>query len=175
VRRFDVTSDGRLHQHTLGGLLHVDYNDPGASSYEEYFRAILRLGMAYAPLEQAYVRMLFNVVGVNQDDHVKNLSFHMDGHGRWSLSPAYDLAFARGSGFTAKHQMRVRDKTSGITAGDLLAVGHDFGINDPAALLRRVRASVARVAEFARRYRVSESAIAELEHGIAERNAELGG
>jgi hypothetical protein len=28
VRRFDVTDDGaRLHQHTLGGLLHVDYED----------------------------------------------------------------------------------------------------------------------------------------------------
>jgi hypothetical protein len=33
VPRFDQPLSTRLHQHTLGGLLHVDYHDVGASSY----------------------------------------------------------------------------------------------------------------------------------------------
>lgn len=144
VHRFDVDGDQRLHQHTLGGLLHVDYNDPGASSYEEYLRAVLRLGMPYASVEEGYRRMVFNVLAVNQDDHVKNLSLQMDRHGKWQLSPAYDLTFARGKGFTARHQMRVRDKTAGITNADLLAVGETFGLNDPARVIADVRAAIDR-------------------------------
>ena len=53
VRRFDVVDGRRLHQHTLGGLLHVDYNDVGASSYEEYLRTALTLGLPPAAIEEA--------------------------------------------------------------------------------------------------------------------------
>src|SRR5690606_36133070 len=84
VDRFDLQGAERIHQHTFGGLVHVDYNDRAAASYEEYLRVVLRLGMAQAALEQAYRRMVFNVVAVNQDDHVKNLSFQMRRDGCWS-------------------------------------------------------------------------------------------
>src|SRR5690606_14795758 len=67
ITRFDRRGGRRLHQHTLGGLLHVDYNDVGASSYEEYLRTILRLGMPHGAIIEAYRRMVFNVVAVNQD------------------------------------------------------------------------------------------------------------
>jgi serine/threonine-protein kinase HipA len=173
VHRFDREGERRVHQHSFGGLVHVDFNDPGASSYEEYFRCVLRLGMPYAALEQAFLRMLFNVVAVNQDDHVKNLSFQMDERGVWSLAPAYDLTFAHGRGFTARHQMRVRDKTAAIRASDLLAVGQEFGLNDPPKLLQRVREQVARLAEFAARTRVPAEVIAELRAALDLRAKEL--
>lgn len=149
VRRFDRSGGRRLHLHSFGGLVHVDFHDPGASSYEEYLRACLLLGMPYAAIEQGYLRMVFNVLAVNQDDHVKNLSFLMDERGRWSLSPAYDLTFAKGQGFTARHQMRVRDRTNGITGADLLAVGDAFDINRPREALERVRDAITRWPEFA--------------------------
>lgn len=173
VRRFDVDGLRRTHQHTLGGLLHVDYNDPGASSYEELFRTVLQLGMPHASLEQAYLRMLFNVAAVNQDDHVKNLSFHLDEKGRWTLAPAYDLTFARGHGYTARHQMRVRDKMEGITSADLLAVGREFGIDDPAGMLARVRAALARMRDAARETRLPEDDTVRLEAELARRSREL--
>jgi serine/threonine-protein kinase HipA len=78
VWRFDGPGGERLHQHTLGGLLRVDYNEPGASSYEEYLRPRLRLGMSPADVVEGRRRMVFNVLAVNQDDPVKNLSCHMD-------------------------------------------------------------------------------------------------
>ena len=176
VRRFDVDVESarRRHQPSLGGLLHVDYNDPGGSSYEEFLRAILGLGMPYAAIEQGWLRLVFNVVAVNQDDHVKNLSFHMDEAGRWTLAPAYDLTFARGAGFTAAHQMRVRDKVRGVTAKDLLDVGLEFGVDAPAALLRRVRDSVARFASFATGTGVPAETVTAIEGELRRRDEELG-
>ncbi len=37
--------------------------------------------------------MAFNIVARNQVDHVENIAFLMDKAGRWSLSPAYDVAY----------------------------------------------------------------------------------
>jgi len=151
IRRFDRPVRGvPLHQHTLGGLLHVDYNEPGASSYEEYLRTMLKLDLPPAALVEGYRRMVFNVLAINQDDHVKNLSFHMDPDGRWSLTPAYDLTFARGGGWTATHQMRVADKQAGITHSDLTAVAEMFGIRAPGRIIQRVREAVAQWPETAR-------------------------
>jgi len=129
----------RLHQHTLGGLIHVDYHLPGASSYEEYLRTILLLGMPQASVEEGFRRMVFNIMAVNQDDHVKNLSFHMRPEGRWSLAPAYDITFVHGRRYTAQHQMRVQDKTSGITRTDLLAVAEIFDIRKAVRMITAVR------------------------------------
>jgi serine/threonine-protein kinase HipA len=135
VRRFDRVAGGRLHQHTLGGLLHVDYNLPGAASYEDYLRTVVELDLARAQLQEAFRRVVFNVAGVNQDDHVKNLSFLMDGTGTWYLSPAYDLVFSRGQGWTRFHQMTVRGKREGITRKDLEKLGSAFGIGRAAGTI----------------------------------------
>jgi serine/threonine-protein kinase HipA len=174
VHRFDLDAGERIHQHTLGGLLHVDYNDPGASSYEEYLRTVLRLGMPYLAVEQAFRRMLFNVFAINQDDHVKNLSFHMGRDGRWRLAPAYDLTFAKGQGWTAQHQMRVRDKVSGITAGDLLAIADEFALNRPPKLLAQARDAVARWPEFARAAGVGKATATAIGKELERRAEEVG-
>ena len=143
VRRFDLENGRRLHQHTLGGLLHVDYNDIGASSYEEFLRAVLRLGMPPAAVEEGFRRAVFNIVAVNQDDHVKNLSFHLEPDGAWRLAPAYDVTFSRGAGWTATHQMRVADKLSTVTWKDLYGVAKTFGVKRPGRIVEEVRAGVA--------------------------------
>jgi serine/threonine-protein kinase HipA len=164
IRRFDIVEDRRLHQHTFGGLTHVDYNDPGASSYEEYFRVIQQLTEAYDTLKQGYRRMVFNVMAVNQDDHVKNLSFHMDRDGRWTLTPAYDVTFAHGGGYTRFHQMRIQDKRSGITEADLRAVADQFSIKNVDQILEEVRGAVEAWERFAARYDVPDRVI----HGIRD-------
>ncbi|TVR62738.1 MAG: type II toxin-antitoxin system HipA family toxin [Gemmatimonadales bacterium] len=170
IPRFDRTAQGALHQHTLGGLLHVDYNEPGASSYEEYLRTMLRLGLPPAALMEGYRRMVFNVLAINQDDHVKNLSFHMDRTGSWSLTPAYDLTFAMGAGWTRTHQMRVRNRRSGITYGDLVAVAETFGIRAPGRIIDRVRGTVSEWPRFARQARVPPETSWEIGRLLAERS-----
>jgi serine/threonine-protein kinase HipA len=173
IPRFDIRAGERLHQHTLGGQLHVDYNDPGASSYEEYLRTLLRLRMPPAAVIEGYRRMLFNVLAVNQDDHVKNLSFHMNTAGEWTLKPAYDLTFAKGGGWTATHQMRIADRRSGITRRDLIAVAGTFGIRNPAGMIAQVADAVARWPEFARESGVPSATVADVARELAARAAEM--
>jgi len=45
--------------------------------------------------EQLFLRMVFNVLAYNCDDHSKQISFLMNKVGDWRLSPAYenDLRF----------------------------------------------------------------------------------
>ena len=174
VPRFDRPGGVRLHQHTLGGLLHLDYNDPGASSYEEYLRAILRLGMPHGQVLEGYRRMVFNVLAVNQDDHVKNLSFHMEPNGSWRLTPAYDLTFAKGGGWTSTHQMRVNDKRAGLTRGDLLAVAEMFGIRAPGRIVDGIGAAVADWGVHARARGVPESTSSRIGRELEGRAAEIG-
>jgi serine/threonine-protein kinase HipA len=156
VRRFDRDAAGeRLHYHSLGGLDHADYNAPGTYSYEQYFLVCRELGLSPAELDQAYRRAAFNIAAVNQDDHVKNFGFLMDRQGRWTLAPAFDLTFARGAGFTRRHQMTLRGKTDGFTRDDLLAVGGTLGVKrDGAAVLDEVLAAVADWPRFAKQAHV---------------------
>ena len=71
----------------------------------------------------------FNILAVNQDDHVKNIAFLMDRQGRWSLSPAYDLTYARGLGYTLYHQMSLAGKRDDFTMQDLTDFATRFGIH----------------------------------------------
>jgi serine/threonine-protein kinase HipA len=174
IPRFDRRNGTRLHQHTLGGLLHVDYNDPGSSSYEEYLRTILRLGMPPAAVVEGYRRMVFNVLAVNQDDHVKNLSFHMDTDGTWSLTPAYDLTFAKGGGWTATHQMRVADRRTGITRAHLTGVAETFGIRNPAGIIAQIADAVRRWPQYAAEQRVPAGTIEVVNGELEARAREIG-
>ncbi len=160
TRRFDRSGGRRLHLHTLGGMEHVDYNVPGLFSYEQYFRRVLALELGYPALEQAFRRACFNLLAVNQDDHVKNFAFLMGERGRWRLSPAYDLTFVRGRGLTRRHQMSFAGKRGGFTADDFIAVGSRFGLDRGGrALVQEVGDILARWPDFARAAGVPEDRI----------------
>lgn len=175
IRRFDIDPGGeRRHQHTLGGLLHVDYSDVGASSYEEYLRAALGLGLPPAAVAEGFRRMVFNVVAINQDDHVKNLSFGMGPDGRWDLTPAYDLTYAQGTGWTSHHQMRVADKRSGITRADLLGVAELFGVKSADGTIDRVIEAVTTWPQHAAETGVPGERISAIDATLRERRRELG-
>jgi serine/threonine-protein kinase HipA len=173
VRRFDRCDGERLHQHSFGGLLHVDYNDVGASSYEEYLRTILRLGLPPAAVDEGYRRMIFNVLAINQDDHVKNLSFLMEPDGTWTLTPAYDVTFAHGHAWTSTHQMRVADKLSGIGREDLLRVARTFGVKRPERILEQVREAVAGWADAARDTGVGAEHIGRIQRELERRGRQV--
>ncbi|MDT8385032.1 MAG: type II toxin-antitoxin system HipA family toxin [Gammaproteobacteria bacterium] len=139
VRRFDRTDTGqRLHMASLCGLLQKDFNIPRLLDYEDYLRVTQALAAPSADREQAFRRMVFNVIARNQDDHTKNFSFLMDTRGRWQLSPAYDLTFACGQRFTASHQMTVNGKDRDIRREDLAALGEKFAIPDYPGVIDQV-------------------------------------
>jgi serine/threonine-protein kinase HipA len=125
TRRFDRSAEGdKLHMQSLAGLAHLDYRQPGANSYEQAFQVIRRLGLPRSAVEQQFLRMAFNVVARNQDDHVKNIAFLMDRDGQWSLSPAFDVVYAYNPAgrWTSAHQMSINGKRDEIAHADLRQV-----------------------------------------------------
>lgn len=120
TRRFDRAADGtKKFMQTLGALAHFDYWESGHYSYEQVFMTLRELDAPQSAIEEQFRRTVFNVVGCNQDDHVKNIAFLMDRQGRWDLSPAYDLCHAEGSGFTRFHQLSINGKTTDFVIDDL--------------------------------------------------------
>ncbi len=159
TRRFDRTATGeKIHTQSLAALAHYDFNLAGAYSYEQAFAVIRRLGLDIDSIEEQYRRMVFNIVGRNQDDHVKNIAFLMDKSGRWKLSPAFDLTYSYNpSGeWTATHQMTANGKREGFERDDLLAVARAAGMQRTRArdIVEHTVATVRRWPEFAERAEV---------------------
>jgi serine/threonine-protein kinase HipA len=121
TRRFDrLEGGGKLHMQSLCALAHFDFNEPGVYSYEQALYVIRKLELGMDAVEEQFRRMVFNIVGRNQDDHVKNIAFLMDQQGRWSLSPAFDMTYSYNPAgeFTSSHQMMLNFKTDNFTLGD---------------------------------------------------------
>ena len=120
TRRFDRDAQGgKLFMQTLAAVAHFDYFESGYYSYEQLFMVMKQLRIPTASIEQQFRRVLFNLVGCNQDDHVKNFAFTMSRRGQWDITPAYDLCHAEGSDFTRHHQLSINGKTHSFTLADL--------------------------------------------------------
>ncbi len=120
TRRFDRNELGRkFFVQTFAALAHFDYYESGVNSYEQLFMTMRRLEVPQSAIEEQFRRVVFNVVGCNQDDHVKNFGFTMDRQGNWDITPAYDLCHAEGSEYTRFHQLSINSKTSDFTMQDL--------------------------------------------------------
>ena len=128
TKRFDIAGQNKLHQATLAGLLHKDFMQQNACTYEEYLRITEVLTRSPAATKEAFRRMVFNVIGKNCDDHLKNFSFLMDPQGEWRLSPAYDLLYSFGAVTYGEHKMSINGKNSEITIEDLAHCGYSAGL-----------------------------------------------
>ncbi|WP_062270400.1 type II toxin-antitoxin system HipA family toxin [Endozoicomonas arenosclerae] len=97
LQRFDCSQEqpepGRLHMHTLCGLMDADYRKP-SMDYDDLLKVSQVLCQSPAAAQEQFVRAMFNLFGLNQDDHTKNWSFLMDDAGQWSLAPFYDVTFS---------------------------------------------------------------------------------
>ena len=137
TRRFDRTAKGgKLHMQSLGALAHYDYNQSASYSYEQAIQVVKRLKLPREDLEQLVLRAIFNVIGRNRDDHVKNIAFLMNRRGEWCLSPAFDVSYAWNprSEWISKHQMSVNGKREGIKREDLITLAEIANIKKVAAI-----------------------------------------
>lgn len=164
TRRFDRLKGGaRLHYQSLAALMHLDHNL--GHSYEQAFEAALALKLPYPDMEQLFRRMVFNVVGRNQDDHTKNFGFLMDQTGRWSMSPAFDMTFNYNPNgqWTHSHQLSVAGQHKDIGREDLLKVADAFGIKRAKSILAEVADAVATWPDAAKRAGVEKARITAVE------------
>lgn len=161
TKRFDRANGEKIHMQTLCGIAHYDFHFRRAYSYEQAFNVMRRLRLPYSQAEEMFLRMVFNVVIRNQDDHTKNISFLMDKTGKWTLSPAYDIGFAynpKGS-WTDTHQMSINGKFDDITRQDLLVCAAANNIKNAAEIIDKVCETTAKWPEMAKNCGVPQEMI----------------
>ena len=152
TKRFDRRNGKKVHMQTLCGIAHFDYRLHRAYSYEQAFNVMRTLRLPYSEAKEMFRRMVFNVVVRNQDDHTKNISFLMGEDGVWSLSPAYDMAYAYNpnGGWTATHQMSINGKFDEITRQDLLEFALQNNIKDASVIIDEICDKASRWPELAK-------------------------
>lgn len=161
TRRFDrPAGGGKLHMQSLTAMMHYDFNVAGAHSYEQAVQTLKRLKASTEDVEQQVLRAMFNVVGRNQDDHPKNIAYLMDREGRWSLSPAFDVAYSYNpkGAWTDRHQMSLNGKRDGFVYADLKEFGATAGLKAARtdALIEAIFGAVGRWDEFAAQAGIDE-------------------
>lgn len=154
TKRFDRTDEGnKLHMQSLSAMMHFDFNQADAYSYEQALQTIRRIDMSVADVKQQFRRAVFNVIARNHDDHVKNIAYLMNKAGQWRLSPAFDIAYSYNpnGAWTSRHQMSVNGKRDGFEINDLLALGKSAAIKPARArdIIDAVVESVRKWPEFA--------------------------
>ncbi len=155
TRRFDRTdSGGKIHMQTLGAMEHFDFKKAGAHSYEQALRTIRKLDMPMDSIEEQFRRMAFNIIGRNQDDHVKNIAFLMDQSGAWSLSPAFDMTYSYNpsGAWTSTHQMSLNGKRDHFDLEDFKACSKNASMKRGRAeeILQQVQNGVLKWKDFAK-------------------------
>jgi serine/threonine-protein kinase HipA len=154
TRRFDRTDTGqKIHMQSFCAMEHFDFKKAGAHSYEQALRTIRMLGMPMAMIEEQFRRMAFNIIGRNQDDHVKNIAFLMDKAGNWSLSPAFDMTYSYNpqGDWTSRHQMSLNSKRDDFTIEDFKACAKNAAMKRGRAeeIVRQVQEAVLQWKQFA--------------------------
>lgn len=153
TERFDRDRNDKIHVQTLAAML------PTCTSYEDSFSVIRRLNLPYEDNRQQFLRMVFNVLTRNVDDHSKNFSFCMNKKGTWGLSPAYDLTFSVDLGAPAyvnRHSLTINGKDENINREDLKIVGRKNDIQDPNTLIDKVAQATSRFKLYAREVEIDE-------------------
>ena len=143
TRRFDRPAPGqRLHMVSLGGVLEASPHMPSVD-YDGFLKATLAITHSMADVEQAFRRMVFNVLARNRDDHVRQHAYLMDDRGNWRLAPAFDLTFSNGPG--GEHYMAVLGEGRSITRElvERLAKTHGISPKRVATVNDDVRAALA--------------------------------
>lgn len=154
TKRFDRDAGGvRHHIQTLCALDHLDYKKKNASSYAQVFALMERLGLPYEQKEQAFRRMVFNVMARNCDDHTKNISFRLRQGNAWELAPAYDLTFSYKPGhvWIDRHFLSVNGRFLDVQLDDIQAEADRCGVGSWSRILREVREAVEAWPEFAKK------------------------
>lgn len=158
TKRFDRRNGNeKLHMQTLCAIQHYDFSKINSYSYEQLFQTMRLLKLSYGEAEQLYRRMVFNVFARNCDDHTKNFAFLMEPDGKWKLSPAYDIchAFRPNSEWVSQHNLSINGKRKDFVKEDLLTVAKQNNICNPKAIINEVLETVAKWADYATQYKVS--------------------
>lgn len=171
TKRFDRQGNEKLHMQSFCGLQHYDFNEVGLYSYEQLFETMRLLGLPYSDAQQLFMRMVFNVMARNCDDHTKNFAFLMDKSGVWRLSPAFDVchAYRPNSPWVSQHALSIEGKRTDFEIKDFISIADKMNIKKPMQLIEQVRAAVADWQKFANEVEVEKELVRAIEKTLLYR------
>jgi serine/threonine-protein kinase HipA len=144
TRRFDRPAAARrLHMVSLSGAIEAPAEIPGAIDYDMFLRATRHITRDVRDVEQAFVRMVFNILACNRDDHSRQHAYLMDHDGRWRLAPAYDLTYSAGPG--GEHYLAIANegRTPRRQHVDMVAKAHGIAKTRTDAIVEQARDAIA--------------------------------
>lgn len=164
TQRYDRSGGRKIHAQTLAAM------NPDADSYDDMFEICRTLNLPVNEQSELYRRMVFNVLGGNVDDHIKNFSFLMDKDGEWHVSPAYDVTFSTnldGSAYENAHSMSIMGKTEGITVEELILFARRNGIKNARRTIEEVSTAISHFYKHASRYQIDDYWKDRIEHFLS--------
>ncbi len=153
TKRFDRVNGKKIHMQTLAAI------NPEARSYEDLVATCRELSISESEIQQLFLRMAFNVMTNNTDDHNKNFAFLLEENGKWRLAPAYDMTFIfnlNGTGPNIERRLSIGGKTSDITKADLLDFAKQNDIKNANAMINRVAEAINDFSKYATDYGISQ-------------------
>lgn len=165
TKRFDREGNVKHHVQSLCAMQHLDFQQIRTHAYEQLFLTIAQLRLGDAAIEQAFRRMVFNVIARNCDDHTKNFGFRLRQAGRWELAPAYDVTHAYNptNKWIAAHLMSVNGKFEDITRADLLTIAERFLVPGAKKIIDEISAVVRQWKQYAAQAEVPDVSITDIE------------
>ena len=135
TERFDRRGGEKIFTQTLAAV------NPDAYCYENLFSTARQLSIPQDEIDELFLRLVFNILSNNTDDHAKNFSFIMEKDGSWHIAPAYDLCFIFRTPTSPErfHEFSVMGKHEDITVSDLLAFASQNDIKNPIKYIEKVK------------------------------------
>jgi serine/threonine-protein kinase HipA len=126
TKRFDRTQGGgRIHMVSLCGALEAP-SGITAIGYDTFLRATMAITRNVVDVEAVFLRMIFNILACNRDDHSRQHAFLQDSQGNWRLSPAFDLTFSHGPG--GEHELDIDGEARKPTRTHVLNLAKRHGV-----------------------------------------------
>ena len=173
VKRFDRASNTRIPFISAASLLGLSQGDDGA--YTLIADAIRQFGHDVAgDLQELWRRMVFSLLASNYDDHLRNHGFIMSEHGRWSLSPAFDLNPAPQIDRPGMNKTAITEDQEEPSLAVAMAAASRFGIKakEAKAILKKAFVAVSGWRETGHHLRIKSSTLdiyaSAFEHSIMD-------
>lgn len=174
AERFDRSaSGGRRHVHTLGGMLGREASEDG--DYDELLRVARALTGDVRVVDDALQRLCFNLLVLNDDDHLKNIAFRLDPHEGWQLAPAYDLTYS--PSLRGERGMSIDGRAADVTWREVeaLAKRHGVKLGRLHDMQDAVTSCIRNWEKYAREAQVPPESISQLEQAFRRRAKTLTG
>jgi serine/threonine-protein kinase HipA len=155
TKRFDrKLGGGRIHMVSLCGALEAP-SGITAIGYDTFLRATMAITRNVIDVEAVFLRMIFNILACNRDDHSRQHAFLQDTQGNWRLAPAYDLTFSHGPG--GEHELDIDGEARNPTRTHVLKLAKRHGVATKKidAMIDAVRSALAEWEHLAKQTGVS--------------------